>query len=793
MADREPRFSAASLLGDGLLLACALMGLAGSFLSLYGGYSLWPEATALDRCAADAGPLLACAALFSLAALAVWSLPRFRGAAAGGLAGLWALALWRHWDAVSTGAVLTCKAISGLFAARVSWGRTFDYASQLTPAQDAQCVRLFLLLSLVGLALALGWAVVRARRWWLAALFTLPPLLPGLLADLYPSWPPFMALCACWCAMLLCDLCRWSAPSRRGALTLAALAGSALVLAAVTLAFPREGYTRPQWALDAEKKLQAASEAAVQFLSRFDGPFQNTIVYVGSAEEADLSSAGPLRYTGRTVLRVATDYGGRLYLRGSSLAVYRDGLWSALPQGAYEEYSSPDAPRTFPLYFPAMGRGGGPDYTVTVDNVAQTGSCVYAPYFPLPEDAGDTGALPVEDSYLARRRGQWVHTLSFTDRSPPLYGSVSGGSGGAPVASVEFPVASAGSLNLGQAAVRRYSSFAYSHYLDVPEELRGTLEEVCRQYGQFADDPVGAALDVSDLLDGLCAYDTEAPAAPEGVDPVLYFLTESRRGYCMHFASAAALTLRSLGIPARYVSGYVADCVPNRQVSVPDRAAHAWVEVWLDGFGWYPVEVTPAAAFGWMEEADRPEDSAPLPSLLPAETAPPTPSPTPSQAPAPSQAPGQTPPPQAGDGPGGAGVSPADLLPLVKVLLALSGAVFLLWLVQRLLKQYRARRLGGPDPNRAALTAYGYLRRIARWGGQVDGRAVELAQKARFSQHTLTEEELAELRALVDRERAWLCAALDPLRRAVFRWFWGMPRKKSGNAPENPCPPLDKP
>ena len=33
--------------------------------------------------------------------------------------------------------------------------------------------------------------------------------------------------------------------------------------------------------------------------------------------------------------------------------------------------------------------------------------------------------------------------------------------------------------------------------------------------------------------------------------------------------------------------------LPGEEVSVPDSAAHAWVEIYLDGYGWYPVEVTP--------------------------------------------------------------------------------------------------------------------------------------------------------------------------------------------------------
>lgn len=76
---------------------------------------------------------------------------------------------------------------------------------------------------------------------------------------------------------------------------------------------------------------------------------------------------------------------------------------------------------------------------------------------------------------------------------------------------------------------------------------------------------------------------------------MLHFLTQSRQGYCVHFASAAAVMLRALDIPARYVSGYVA-VVQGGRADVPDSAAHAWVEYYLDGFGWLPLEATPGFA-----------------------------------------------------------------------------------------------------------------------------------------------------------------------------------------------------
>ena len=80
---------------------------------------------------------------------------------------------------------------------------------------------------------------------------------------------------------------------------------------------------------------------------------------------------------------------------------------------------------------------------------------------------------------------------------------------------------------------------------------------------------------MADYLAAVAEYDPSTPAAPEGEDFVAWFLTESHRGYCMHFASAAVLLLRSMGVPARYVSGFVADVPASGRVNRPiiDSAA----------------------------------------------------------------------------------------------------------------------------------------------------------------------------------------------------------------------------
>jgi len=90
-------------------------------------------------------------------------------------------------------------------------------------------------------------------------------------------------------------------------------------------------------------------------------------------------------------------------------------------------------------------------------------------------------------------------------------------------------------------------------------------------------------------------YTLATPPVPAGQDPVDWFLFHSRIGYCEQFASAAALLLRSQGIPSRLVTGYA----PGEYNSTLDQSvvrehdAHAWIEVFFPGHGWVPVDPTP--------------------------------------------------------------------------------------------------------------------------------------------------------------------------------------------------------
>lgn len=160
------------------------------------------------------------------------------------------------------------------------------------------------------------------------------------------------------------------------------------------------------------------------------------------------------------------------------------------------------------------------------------------------------------------------------------------------------------------------SSYADGIYTEVPEDIRGELSEICSKQG-FEGSPDMIIAQIQDYLASGFGYTVSPGRTPSNRDFVLYFLQEKKQGYCVHFASAACLLLRTMGIPARYAEGYCFDYTVYEDASayegdntewnkgysgldydVPvtveltDRNAHAWVEVYFKELGWVPVEFT---------------------------------------------------------------------------------------------------------------------------------------------------------------------------------------------------------
>ena len=137
-----------------------------------------------------------------------------------------------------------------------------------------------------------------------------------------------------------------------------------------------------------------------------------------------------------------------------------------------------------------------------------------------------------------------------------------------------------------------YSTFVYSQYLSMDTATYTYMQQIIAREGFSRYD--------ADIIDKVATYIQNAARydlrynrkLDESENIVVAFLETYKSGICQHYASAATMLYRALGIPARYTVGYVGDTVAGTEVQVTTDQAHAWVEVYIDGIGWMQVEVT---------------------------------------------------------------------------------------------------------------------------------------------------------------------------------------------------------
>lgn len=144
-----------------------------------------------------------------------------------------------------------------------------------------------------------------------------------------------------------------------------------------------------------------------------------------------------------------------------------------------------------------------------------------------------------------------------------------------------------------------YGAYAESTYMYVPEDKIPRIVELCNTIGVRKGNYTAATNFIISTLNEMTTYTTSPGNAPSGVDIAEYFLFDSGKGFCQQYATTAALMYRLLGLPSRYVTGYMvtpSDFHKNSDGTytaiATDEKAHAWVEVYVDGTGWIPTEVT---------------------------------------------------------------------------------------------------------------------------------------------------------------------------------------------------------
>lgn len=138
-----------------------------------------------------------------------------------------------------------------------------------------------------------------------------------------------------------------------------------------------------------------------------------------------------------------------------------------------------------------------------------------------------------------------------------------------------------------------YRSFVYDSYLDMEPEYKAYFEKV------LPNEKLSGYAAVTTYIRKWLENTEHLNKKQKTTDYLVYFMDHTRQGNSCFYASAATLLYRYYGIPSRYVEGYIADL---RDVDEKDGMyekaltgvdVHAWVEIYKDGIGWIPVEVTP--------------------------------------------------------------------------------------------------------------------------------------------------------------------------------------------------------
>ena len=183
-----------------------------------------------------------------------------------------------------------------------------------------------------------------------------------------------------------------------------------------------------------------------------------------------------------------------------------------------------------------------------------------------------------------------------------------------------------------RAAEQDYPRWVEDRFLplpEIPDRVQDLTQRIVR--GAEAATRYDKAVAIETYLRGF-VYDLEVAPPADGIDVVDYYLFTTQAGYCDYAATAMVVMLRSVGVAARYASGY-GQGQYNPELGaweVRGTNAHAWVEVYFPGLGWIEFEPTPIESPFARHEV-RP---TPQPTAIPTATPVPTEVPEPTEEPA---------------------------------------------------------------------------------------------------------------------------------------------------------------
>ncbi len=632
---------------------------------------------------------------------------------------LLALGAWLFWRSAEANRQLQAllSHISRLYDSAYGWGILIPADSGVLSAPvDAPLAAIGCLVSVCA-----SWTVIRRKPALPAAAAAVLPLVSCLVVtDTVPQVGYLFLLFLGLIVLVLTSHLRRSGEGQANSLTLLAAPAAAVFLGILFLAVPQEGYVNPTRELQ-QQILNWAEELSL-FWEEQTTP-ENT--GVGEKDrEVDLRDIGPRVNHTYPVLEVTAGFTGTLYLRELDYDIYDGSGWTS--GGQRQELFGG---KVLPGILSESG-----NLTIRTNRGREL---FFVPYYPqgLQELTGgrrSNGSRVQEYTYIHQALAANWQTLATPE---------------------EYPL----------------SRQDRDQYLALPGSTRKAAEKLLT--GLYPPDASTAekANAIAAFVRGSARYDTDTPRMPQGEeDFALWFLEDSEQGYCVHFATATAVLLRAAGIPARYVTGYMLPVAADQTTQGRADQSHAWAEYYEPRLGlWLVLESTPGDFSGQATEPTQaPTESESTTPESGEATQAPSESTAPAQAPTePVEEPHPTQPPAQEREPFRL---PGWVGTLGKVLLWIAAVPALILGQRELRLALRSRGLRRKKSNALALARWREAELLFRLAGQPTPKELwHLAQKAKFSQHTLTAEELqvfdTQIRAAraACREKPWYLRLID--------------------------------
>ncbi len=405
-------------------------------------------------------------------------------------------------------------------------------------------------------------SLIRYKRILIPSLLSMILLVPCfILVNTLPSLICLFIAISILVALYISKNARKFRPSQGGAIALISVAIMLAVMATLLAFNPIESFKRFDWQ---ENILQSIEN----FFNIDDGRTNSAqkdldAVKNSLKENEKLNEISPLTQTHTPVMTVKSASGGYLYLKGTAYADYKNKSWSVLNDNEVSGY-----PKNFVPFTATMGENDSSETKVHMLNKSEI---AYVPYFTksLPEGLNAVADVCIKTNGNGN---------DFDYSNYPFFAD----------STYKFS---------DDMATKNYQNFVYNTYLQIPKSTQDALLKIAEKEG-FSDTDISVSDKiemVKNYISSSKTYSLKTPQMPSGKDFATWFLNESDTGYCVHFATAGTLMLRSLGIPARYVTGYYVNAPTNQTVTVTTDNAHAWVEYYDDTAGWIPLECTPSS------------------------------------------------------------------------------------------------------------------------------------------------------------------------------------------------------